>query len=56
VDIILPEDIAETLLGIYSIGASTYDKDTCSTMSIAVLFIIARSWKEHRCPSAQEWL
>jgi hypothetical protein len=25
-------------------------------MSIAVLFIIARSWKEPRCPSIVEWI
>ena len=28
--------------------------DTCSTMFIAALFIIARSWKEPRCPSTEE--
>jgi hypothetical protein len=31
-------------------------KDTCSTMFIAALFIIARSWKEPRCPSTEEWI
>ena len=31
-------------------------KDTCSTMFIAALFIIARSWKEVRCPSTEEWI
>jgi hypothetical protein len=25
-------------------------------MFIAVLFIIARSWKEPRCPSTEEWI
>jgi len=35
--------------------ASTYNKDTCSTMFIAALFIIARSWKEPRCSSTEEW-
>jgi hypothetical protein len=25
-------------------------------MFIAALFIIARSWKELRCPSAEEWI
>jgi hypothetical protein len=25
-------------------------------MFIAALFIIARSWKEHRCPSTEEWI
>jgi hypothetical protein len=48
-EIVLPEDQAVPLLGIYLKDASTYDKDTYSTMFIAVLFIIARSWKEPRC-------
>jgi hypothetical protein len=25
-------------------------------MFIAALFIIARSWKEHICPSTEEWI
>jgi hypothetical protein len=25
-------------------------------MFIAALFIIARSWKQHRCPSTEEWI
>jgi hypothetical protein len=28
----------------------------CSTIFIAALFIIARSWKEPRCPSTEEWI
>ena len=31
-------------------------KDTCSIMFIAALFIMARSWKEPRCPSMEEWI
>jgi len=53
-DIELPEDPAIPLLGIYPKDASTYNKDTCSTMFIAALFIIARRWKEPRCPSTEE--
>jgi hypothetical protein len=30
--------------------------DTCSTLFIAALFIIVRSWKEPRCPSTEEWI
>jgi hypothetical protein len=52
-DIILLEAIP--LLGIYP-DFPTYNKGTCSTMFIAALFIIARSWKEHRCPSTEEWI
>jgi hypothetical protein len=44
------------LLGIYPEDAPTCNKDTCSTMFIAALFIIARSWKEPRCPSTEEWI
>jgi hypothetical protein len=34
----------------------TCNKDTCSTVFIAALFIIARSWKEPRHPSTEEWI
>ena len=44
-DIVLPVDPAIPLLGIYPEDVPTYNKDTCSTMCIAALFIIARSWK-----------
>jgi hypothetical protein len=54
-DIILPEDLAITLLGIYQ-EVLTGNKNTCSTMFIAALFIIARSWKELRSPSTEEWI
>jgi len=55
-DIELPEDPAIPLLGIYPKYVPTYNKDTCSTMFIAALFLIARSWKEPRCPSREEWI
>jgi len=40
----------------YPKDAPTYNKNTCSTMFIEALFIIARSWKEPRCPSTEEWI
>jgi hypothetical protein len=55
-DIVLLEDPAIPLLGIYPEDIPTCNKDTCSTMFIAALFIIARSWKEPRCPSTEEWI
>ena len=55
-DIVLLEDLGIPLLGIYSEDVSSGKKDTCSTMFIAALFIIARSWKEPRCPSTEEWI
>ena len=54
--IVLPEDPAIPLLGIYPEDAPTCNKDTCSSMFIAALFITARSWKEPRCPSTEEWV
>ena len=44
----LLEDPAIPLLGIYPEDSPAYKKDTCSTMFIAALFIIAKSWKESR--------
>jgi hypothetical protein len=55
-DIVLLEDPGAPLLGIYPKDSPTYNKDTCSTMFIASLFIIARRWKEPRCPSTEEWI
>jgi hypothetical protein len=53
-DIVLPEDPDIPLLGIYPEDAPTYNKDTCSTIFIEALFIIARSWKEPICPSTEK--
>jgi hypothetical protein len=55
-DIVLPEDPAIALLGIYPEDVPTGNKDTCSTMFIAALFIIARSWTKPICPSTEEWI
>jgi hypothetical protein len=52
-EIVLPEDPAIPLLGIYSKYALTYNKDT---MFIAALFIIARGWKQLSCSSMEEWI
>jgi hypothetical protein len=53
-NIVLPEDPAIPLLAIFPKDTPMYNKDTCSTMFIAALFIIARSWKEPRCPLTEE--
>jgi hypothetical protein len=47
-DIVLPEDPAIPLLGIYVKDAPIYNKDTCPSIVIAALFRIARNWKESR--------
>ena len=31
-------------------------KDTCTTMFIAALFTIAKTWKQPKCPSTEEWI
>jgi hypothetical protein len=53
---VLLEDLAIPLLGIYPEDAPTCNKDTCSTMFIAAIFVIVRSWKGPRCPSTEEWI
>ena len=52
----LPMDPAMPLLGILTRDAQSYDKDICSTMFIAPLFVIARTWKQPRCSSMEEWM
>jgi hypothetical protein len=42
------------LLGIYPEEVPTGNKNTCTIMFIAALFIIARIWKEPRCLSTEE--
>jgi hypothetical protein len=54
-DIVLPEHPLIPLVGIYPEDAPTCNMGTCSTMFITSLIIIARSWKEPRCPSTEEW-
>ena len=51
----LPYDPAIPLLGIPT-EETRSERDTCTPMFIAALFIIARSWKQPRCPSADEWI
>jgi hypothetical protein len=55
-EIVLPEDPVIPLLGIYPKDAPTYNKDTCSSMFIEPLFIIASSCKQYRYTSTEEWI
>jgi hypothetical protein len=55
-DIVLSEDPEIPLLDIYPEYVPTGKMNTCSTMFIAALFIIARSLKEPRYPSTKEWI
>ena len=51
----LPYDPAIPLLGVY-LGNIISQKDTCTPMFIAVLSTIARTWKQPKCPSTDEWV
>ena len=46
-------DPAIPLLGIHT-KETRIERDTCTPMFIAAVFIIARTWKQPRCPSADE--
>ena len=50
-----PYDSAIPLLGIYPEEIKT-EKDTCTPVFTAALFTIARTWKQPRCPSTDEWI
>jgi hypothetical protein len=52
----LSEDPAIPLLGIYAKDAPPCHRGTCSTMLIVALLVIARSWKQPRCPTTEEWI
>ena len=51
----LPYDPAIPLLGIYS-EKTIIQKDTCTTMFIAALVTIARTWKQPECPLTEEFM
>ena len=50
-----PYDPAIPLLGIYP-EKTKIEKDTCIPLFTAALFTIARTWKQPRCPSTDEWI
>ena len=52
-EIELPYDLAIPLLGIHT-EETRIERDTCTLMSIAALFTIARTRKQPKCPSADE--
>ena len=50
-----PYDPANLLLGLYP-EETKIEKDTYSPLFIPALFIIAKTWKQPRCPSTDEWI
>ena len=51
----LPYDLAIPFLGIY-LDKTIIQKDTCTPMFTAALFTIAKTWKQPKCPSTDEWI
>ena len=51
----ISNDPAIPLLGMHT-KETRIERDTYTPMFIAALFIIARTWKQPRCPSADEWI
>ena len=51
----LPYNLAIPLLGIYP-EKTIIQKELCTTMFIAALFTIARTWNQPKCPSIDEWI
>ena len=51
----LPHDPAIPLLGIYPEKTIT-QMDTCTPMFVVALFTIAKTWKQPKCPSTEEWI
>ena len=54
-EIELPYNPAIPLLGIH-IEETRIERDMCTPTFIAALFIIARTWKQPRYPSADKWI
>ena len=54
-EIELPYDPAIPLLGIHT-KETRIKRDMCTPMFITALFIIARTWKQPRCPSVDKWI
>ena len=54
-DIKLPYNPAHPLWGIDP-EKIRIEKDTCTQVFIAGLFTIARTWKQPRCSSTEEWI
>ena len=51
----VPYDPAIPLLGLYP-EKTIIQKESCTKMFIAALFTIARTWKQCKCPSTDEWI
>ncbi|KAF0876319.1 LORF2 protein, partial [Crocuta crocuta] len=62
-NILFPYNPAITIFGIYPMSCQLIDhmiqqclKKTCTKMFTAALFIIAKRWKQLKCPLTHEWI
>ena len=51
----LPYDTAMSLLGINP-EKNMIQKDTCTLIFTEALFTVAKTWKQSKCPSTEEWI
>ena len=54
-NVCLKLQVKYVVLGIHT-EETRIERDMCTPMCIAALFIIARAWEQPRCPSADEWI
>ena len=51
------QPLRKTALGLYPKNPETpVQKNLCTPMFIAAQFIIAKCWKQPKCPSVREWI
>ena len=51
----LSYDLEILVQGLYP-DKTVIQKDACTTMFIATLFTTAKTWKQAKCPSKEEWI
>ena len=57
INMFLPHNSAITFLDIFSDELKTYvHVKTCTWIFIATFFIVAKTWKQPRCPSIGQWM
>ena len=52
----LPYDPVIALLGFYPKDTDVKRRGTCTLVFIKAMSMIAKSWKEPRCPSTDDWI
>ena len=55
VNIVVHDSLNYCFLRVYA-QKTIIQKDTCTPLFITALFTIARTWKQPKCPSTDEWI